>query len=85
MTARLERAFAEASKLPDQAQDEVASIVLQALQDQQPPPASSHKPIWEVVEELRKSVPPEEFSKLPEDGAEQLDHYIYGTPKRPRA
>jgi Arc/MetJ-type ribon-helix-helix transcriptional regulator len=46
-------------------------------------PAESQKPIWEVVDELRKSVPPEEFAKLPKDGAEQLDHYLYGSPKRP--
>jgi Arc/MetJ-type ribon-helix-helix transcriptional regulator len=47
--------------------------------------AMNRKPIWEVVEELRKSVPPEEFAKLPRDGAEQLDHYLYGSPKRPTA
>jgi Arc/MetJ-type ribon-helix-helix transcriptional regulator len=46
-------------------------------------PAGSPKPIWEVVDELRKAVPPEEFAKLPKDGAEQLDHYLYGSPKRP--
>jgi Arc/MetJ-type ribon-helix-helix transcriptional regulator len=46
-------------------------------------PAKTQKPIWEVVDELRKSVPPEEFAKLPKDGAEQLDHYLYGSPKRP--
>lgn len=45
--------------------------------------ASRPKRIWEVAEELRKSVPDEEWDKLPVDGAEQHDHYIYGTPKRP--
>ena len=50
-----------------------------------PPAAPAEKPIWEVIDELRKSVPPEEFLKLPKDGAEQLDHYIYGSPKRPTA
>jgi hypothetical protein len=46
-------------------------------------PTAPQKPIWEVVAELRKSAPPEEFLKLPKDGAEQLDHYLYGSPKRP--
>ncbi len=41
------------------------------------------KPLWERAAELRKSVPEEEWTKLPVDGAEQLDHYIYGSPKRP--
>ena len=45
-------------------------------------PAVSDIPIWEVVDGLRKSVSPKEFLKLPRDGAEQLDHYLYGSPKR---
>lgn len=51
----------------------------------QPTEASERIPIWDVIDTLRKSVPPEEFSKLPKDGAEQLDHYLYGSPKRPNA
>jgi Arc/MetJ-type ribon-helix-helix transcriptional regulator len=45
--------------------------------------APAHKPIWEEIEEIIAGVPDEEFFKLPVDGAEQHDHYIYGTPKRP--
>ena len=44
---------------------------------------TAHKPIWEEIEEITASVPVEEFLKLPVDGAEQHDHYIYGLPKRP--
>jgi hypothetical protein len=44
----------------------------------------SAKPIWEEIDELIRGVPPEELDKLPVDGAEQHDHYIYGTPKRPK-
>jgi Arc/MetJ-type ribon-helix-helix transcriptional regulator len=46
-------------------------------------PAPPHKPIWEQIEEITASVPEDEFLKLPIDGAEQHDHYIYGLPKRP--
>lgn len=45
--------------------------------------ARIRKPIWEVVDELRQSVPPEELARLPRDGAEQLDNYLYGSPCRP--
>jgi Arc/MetJ-type ribon-helix-helix transcriptional regulator len=45
--------------------------------------APAYKPIWEVAEEIRKRIPAEEWTKLPTDGAEQIDHYIYGSPKRP--
>lgn len=44
---------------------------------------SPRKPIWEVFEEITASIPEAEWDKLPVDGAEQHDHYIYGTPKRP--
>ena len=27
-------------------------------------------------------VPPDELAKLPKDGASQVDHYVYGLPKR---
>jgi Arc/MetJ-type ribon-helix-helix transcriptional regulator len=45
--------------------------------------AGAHKPIWEEFEEITAGIPDEEWAKLPTDGAEQHDHYIYGTPKRP--
>jgi antitoxin component of MazEF toxin-antitoxin module len=41
------------------------------------------KPIWERIAELVADVPPEELDKLPPDGAAQIDHYLYGHPKRP--
>ncbi len=44
---------------------------------------SPRKPFWEVSLEIAASIPDEEWAKLPVDGAEQHDHYIYGTPKRP--
>jgi predicted DNA-binding antitoxin AbrB/MazE fold protein len=40
-------------------------------------------PIWERIAALTADAPPEELAKLPIDGASQLDHYLYGTPKRP--
>jgi len=62
-----------AQELAEAGRDTVAEV----------PPA--HKPIWEVAEEIRKRIPAEEWAKLPKDGAEQLDHYIYGSAKRPPA
>jgi len=34
------------------------------------------------IAEIMADVPLEEFAKLPRDGARQVDHYIYGLPKR---
>jgi len=40
------------------------------------------RPIWDVILDNMKDVPPEEFAKLPRDGASEHDHYLYGHPKR---
>ncbi len=48
-------------------------------------PTTAEIPIWEDILELTADVPEEEWDKLPADLAEQHDHYIYGTPKRPVA
>jgi len=53
-----------------------------ALETQASTAGTPFRPIWEVFEEISRSVPEEELRKLPEDGAEQRDHYIYGTTKR---
>ena len=44
--------------------------------------ATQRKPIWEAIEENMSDVPPEEFARLPKDGASEHDHYLYGHPKR---
>lgn len=40
------------------------------------------RPIWEVIRDNMKDVPPEIMATMPQDGASQHDHYIYGWPKR---
>jgi hypothetical protein len=45
---------------------------------------SVNESIWDKIDGLIQQVPEEEFARLPEDGSEQHDHYIYGVPKRPR-
>lgn len=38
--------------------------------------------ISEVIRENMSRVPPEIMETMPEDGASEHDHYIYGLPKR---
>ncbi len=40
------------------------------------------RPIWEILAGSLKDIPPEERALLPKDGASQVDHYVYGLPKR---
>jgi hypothetical protein len=44
--------------------------------------ANDQKPIWEIIEEENRAIPPEVWDDLPTDLSAQHDHYIYGTPKR---
>jgi hypothetical protein len=39
------------------------------------------KSIWQIADDFTRDLPQDDLSKLPADGAEQHDHYIYGTPK----
>lgn len=65
------------------------TLVRQALDKilaDEPAPAGepTYAPIWEQIFENMQEVPPEEFAKLPNDGASEHDHYLYGHPKRKR-
>jgi Arc/MetJ-type ribon-helix-helix transcriptional regulator len=79
----------------DDAMTEAASMLVQLLKQEQaeakPMTASQadaaqpRKTIWERILERSAAIPDEEWDKLPTDLAEQHDHYLYGTPKRPTA
>jgi Arc/MetJ-type ribon-helix-helix transcriptional regulator len=79
----------------DDAMTEAAQLLLEKLKHGQTVPPmsaagtdklpSAPQSILEMVDDLRKNVPPEELAKLPTDGAAQHDHYIYRTPRRPTA
>jgi hypothetical protein len=42
--------------------------------------ADRSRPIREVFAELAAQVPDTELDKIPHDGSENLDRYLYGTP-----
>jgi hypothetical protein len=42
----------------------------------------SHRHIGEKIRERMKKTPPAIMSAMPNDGASQHDHYLYGVPKR---
>ena len=77
-----------AEKTGDETVREVVNMYLErSAKKSEPNGAPTTKqahPIWEEIAAIIKDVPEEEFRKLPHDSAEQLDHYIYGTPKRPQ-
>ena len=38
--------------------------------------------LWEKIVERGKRIPPEELANFPADGARNLHHYLYGSPKQ---
>lgn len=38
--------------------------------------------IWERIRAHSKNIPAEEWEKMPTDASENLDHYLYGAPKK---
>ncbi len=45
------------------------------------PATGDTRPIWEIVAEISRSVPDEEWARIPADSSINLDHYLYGAPK----
>jgi len=84
VSANLEQAILKKLQtLPDSKQQEVLALVDEMLkEDHEPSSPKNIRPIWEIITELSAQVPMEEWEKLPSDGAEQHDHYLYGSPKR---
>ena len=53
-----------------------------ALAEELAQPTSSGQSLWEMAQECIKDVPPEAWDEVPTDGAFNLDHYLYGAPKK---
>jgi hypothetical protein len=79
---------AEQAALDGQAVQDYSQTLL-AEQPRQPPATeispegeTNARPIWQVAGEIMQDVPDEELQRLPTDLAENLDHYLYGAPRK---
>lgn len=54
------------------------ALVVESAEPSVPALSEESKPIWEVFDEVAANLPPEVLAKLPTDGAENHDAYIYG-------
>ena len=94
VTVTIELSEEQAARLRSSADAEgiTVSDLVQRLAEQQSsngthaegqaPVAADDQPIWEMIAENMRDVPDEDLKKLPKDGASQIDHYLYGHPKR---
>lgn len=78
MSTNLEEAIQERVRaLPVEQQEEILRFV-----ERLAAPAEARKTLGEIADELIKDVPPEVIARLPVDGAENHDHYLYGARKK---
>ena len=43
---------------------------------------ADRRSIWEVVDEINARLPADTWENIPTDGSINLDHYLYGAPKK---
>jgi hypothetical protein len=44
--------------------------------------AVDRRAVWEVVDEINAGLPADTWENVPTDGSINLDHYLYGAPKK---
>jgi len=44
--------------------------------------SDSHRSVWDVVKEVNAGLPADTWDTVPDDGSLNLDHYLYGAPKK---
>ena len=69
-----------AAQIPDFAGQKLRVLVYPA--EETSSAAHDTRPMAEVLAEIAATITPAELAKLPPDFTDQLDHYIYDTPKR---
>jgi hypothetical protein len=72
-----DRIIEKLDRLPPSQQQEVLDYIEFLIYKNQP-----RKTIWDKIDEIVKEVPEEVWDELPTDGAQEHDHYLYGTPKK---
>jgi hypothetical protein len=79
MPTDLARIIAEKMRgLPIEKQQKVLEFV-ESIEEADEPQKQS---LLDKLEAISKRVPDEVWEKLPADGAENLDHYLYGAPRK---
>jgi len=88
MTMRVELPPDVQAGLLAQAQESGLSLeayveqVLRECVQASPPASSASEPFWKSFTRQVHALPDAVFEHLPEDGASEHDHYLYGAPKR---
>jgi hypothetical protein len=74
-TEIVEKIATHVTRLSAEQQEEV----LEFVQKFDPPHQTT---LWDAVKDLVADIPDDVLDKLPTDGSENHDHYLYGAPKK---
>ena len=75
-----EAAAQEGLPLAEYVQNAVNALAQSASSDTRP--SVGRQPAWQRLLAIGDAMPEADQERLPVDGAENLDHYLYGAPKR---
>lgn len=79
MSSSTEEAIVERLRALDAGEQKRVLDFVERIERQKSQPA---KTLWDAIQDIVKDVPDEVWERLPTDGAEQHDHYLYGSPKK---
>ena len=79
MSSRIEEAIVERLRALDAEEQKRVLDFVERIERQKSQPA---KTLWDAIQDIVKDVPDEVWERLPTDGSEQHDHYLYGSPKK---
>jgi hypothetical protein len=86
MAANIEEKVIEKLRvMPEAQQAEVLKFVEDLANFETKPDNGSparHVAIWDKIEEIMRDVPDEVLRSIPTDGSINVDHYLYGAPKK---
>jgi len=68
--------------LPPNKQQEALKLLDTLASGASAPNGTDRRPIWEVVDEINAALPADTWENVPADGSINLNHYLYGAPKR---
>ena len=70
-------------RLPESQQAEVLKYVEELASDKADRENGNGQPaIWDKIETIMRDVPDEVLATIPTDGSVNVDHYLYGAPKK---
>lgn len=79
MSSNTEETIVERLRTLDAEEQKRVLAFVEGIERQKSQPA---KTLWDAIQDIVKDVPDEVWERLPTDGSEQHDHYLYGSPKK---